>query len=61
MLFTTSTLAANLLNRLHFDVRSEPRPVPGEPLPMTFNHAGIEFSLRPARRAVTAATVDPAT
>jgi len=61
VLFTTSTLAANLLNRLHFEVRSEPRPVAGEPLPMTFNHAGIEFSLRPARRAVTAATADPVT
>lgn len=60
VLFTTSTLAANLLSRLHFDVRSAPRPMPGEPLPMTFNQMGLEFSLRPAERAVTAVAADPA-
>lgn len=61
VLFTTSTLAANLLSRLHFDVRTAPRPTAGEALPMTFNQMGLEFSLRPAERAVTAVASDPAT
>ncbi|AKS35464.1 cytochrome P450 [Mycolicibacterium goodii] len=60
VLFTTSTLAANLLSRVHLELRSTPRPAPGEPLPMTFDQMGLEFSLRPAERAVAAAAVDPA-
>ncbi|MBU8828512.1 cytochrome P450 [Mycolicibacterium goodii] len=61
VLLTTSTLAANLLSRVHLDLRSTPRPMPGEPLPLTFNQMGLEFSLRPAERAVVAVASDPAT
>jgi cytochrome P450 len=53
VLFTTSSLAANLLSRLHFRLTSAPRPTPGQPLPMTFNQLALEFSLRPAERAVS--------
>ncbi|TXI57432.1 cytochrome P450 [Mycolicibacterium mageritense] len=58
VLFTTSTLAANLLRRLRFDLQSTPRPLPGHPLPMTFNQFGLDFCVRPVEPALA---VGPAT
>ncbi|MFN3006082.1 cytochrome P450 [Mycolicibacterium wolinskyi] len=54
VLFSTSTLAANLLSRMRFELRSTPRPAPGEPLPMTLNQLDLEFSVGAAEPALAA-------
>jgi hypothetical protein len=47
VLFSTSTMLANLLNALDFRLTSTPRPSPGERLPMTLNQLTLDFAVRP--------------
>lgn len=51
VLFTTSTLLAQLLRALTFELTSSPRPTPDRPLPMTLNQLTLEFAVQPAVRA----------
>ncbi|GAB2714454.1 cytochrome P450 [Nocardia thraciensis] len=45
VLFVTSTYLAQLLSRLEFGLRSQPRPTPDKPLPLTFNNFGLDFTV----------------
>jgi cytochrome P450 len=47
VLFATSTLLANLLSALKFELTSTPKLSPGEPLPMTFNQLTLDFAVQP--------------
>lgn len=42
------------MSRLRFDLQSTPRPLPGAPLPMTFNQFGLDFRVRRAEPALAA-------
>ena len=46
VLFATSTLLANLLSALDFRLSSTPRLSPKEPLPVTLNQYGVEFTVQ---------------
>ena len=47
VLFATSTLLGNLLSRLDFRLSSMPQLSPDEPLPVTLNQYGVEFTVQP--------------
>jgi cytochrome P450 len=46
VLFVTSTLLAQLLRNAKFELRSAPDLSPKEPLPLTYNNFGLDFSVR---------------
>lgn len=46
VLFVTSSVLANLLSRLEFQLSSKPRLSPSEPLPMTLSQLTLDFSVR---------------
>jgi cytochrome P450 len=48
VLFSTSTMLANLLRALAFELTSTPRLSPDEALPMTLNQLTLDFAVRPA-------------
>jgi len=47
VLFTTSTLLANLLSTTHLRLHSTPSLDPSQPLPATFDQYGLEFAAAP--------------
>jgi cytochrome P450 len=47
VLFVTSTLLACMLNALHFELTSTPKPTPDKPLPMTLNQLTLDFKVQP--------------
>jgi cytochrome P450 len=51
VLFITSTLLAQLLHMLSFELKSAPRPSPDQPLPMTLNQLTLDFAVRATRQA----------
>ncbi len=53
VLFLTSTLLAQLLSKLDLSMTSQPQPGRDKPLPMTFDHFGIDFEAR-ARQLLAA-------
>jgi cytochrome P450 len=56
VLLTTSSLLANLLDKLNLRLQSTPHLSPSEPLPMTLNQLTLRFSAEPARRSASSAT-----
>ncbi|MFG1933250.1 cytochrome P450 [Mycobacterium sp. NPDC048908] len=46
VLFVTSTLLAHLLHALSFELTSNPRLVPDQPLPMTLNQLTLDFAVK---------------
>jgi hypothetical protein len=48
VLFVTSTLLANMLSALRFELTSTPKLSPDKPLPMTLNQLTLDFAVRPA-------------
>jgi hypothetical protein len=53
VLFATSTMLANLLTALTFELTSAPKPSSDKPLPMTLNQLTLGFAVQPASRAVS--------
>jgi cytochrome P450 len=53
VLFSTSSMLANLLNALTFELTSTPKPSPDQPLPMTLNQLTLDFKVRAASAAVS--------
>jgi cytochrome P450 len=47
VLFASSTMLANLLTALRFELTSAPKPAADKPLPMTLNQLTLEFAVRP--------------
>ena len=55
VLFTTSTLLANLLSQLDFRLSSTPQLSPEEPLPVTLNQYGLAFTVQPVTSSTASA------
>lgn len=55
VLLVTSTLLAHVLHGLALDLRSDPKPVPERPLPMTLNQLTLDFGARRASQSVSSA------
>lgn len=53
VLLVTSTLLTHVLHALELDLRSEPKPVPERPLPMTLNQMALEFGVRRASQSAS--------
>jgi cytochrome P450 len=53
VLLVTSTLLAHVLHSLELDLRSDPKPVPERPLPMTLNQMTLEFGVRRASQSAS--------
>lgn len=53
VLLVTSTLLAHVLNELELDLKSDPKPVPERPLPMTLNQLTLEFGVKRVSQSTT--------
>ncbi|WP_107657060.1 cytochrome P450 [Nocardia suismassiliense] len=51
VLFITSTLLAEMLRSMTFELRSTPTLDPAAPLPLTYNNFGVEFAVTPVHEA----------
>ncbi|MGW4371932.1 hypothetical protein ACWEKT_40620 [Nocardia takedensis] len=45
-------IRAHLIDSAHFQLRSEPRPQPGRPLPVTFGDFSLDFTVEPTPATV---------